>query len=98
MARRIVKSLNNALAVGKNGRFIFAQIVRRQAALAFADAHRPARAMKANPDIGSGSHRVIQLRAVRIEIEMIRGRCAAAQRQFGKAKHCRPVDMFRSQM
>ncbi len=78
--------LDDTLAVGQNVRLRCAQIVWWQAALALADAHRATRAVKAHADIRRRAKRIIEPRAIRIEIEMIRRGGATAQCQFGKAK------------
>ena len=58
--RGIMESIDHANAVFEDGSFVFNQCVRRQATVAFANAHRAAGRMETHPDITGRGNRVIQ--------------------------------------
>ena len=67
----IMESIDHADAVFQDRRFLLDQVIGWQAAIAFANAHRAARGVKAQSDLLRGGNRVIEPRAAGIKIEVI---------------------------
>ena len=77
-----MKGVDHADAVFQNGRLTFHQRIGRQAAIAFADAHRAAGGVKAQPKFGGGVDRILQPHAVGVEIKVVRTQATARECQF----------------
>ena len=91
---RVVKGVDDADAVGQNGRFILDKAIGRQASSAFANAHRASCRMEPQPNLGGRCDRIIKPRAVWIQVQVVRTHRAARQRKFSKADLGRDMHLF----
>ncbi|MNY31296.1 hypothetical protein D3C86_1654540 [compost metagenome] len=98
MAGIVVVLLHQPLAVAQDGGLRLHYHVRRQAALAAPDAHRAARRVKAHAHLLRRLNRIIQPRAVRIQVEVIARRGAAGQHQLGHRRLRGHPDHLRRQV
>ena len=92
-----MKLIYDANTIVYNTIFILNQSVRRQASGAFSDAHRAARGMKPQSDLGRRVDRVLKPRPVGKEIEMVRRKRAARKRQFGQTGQRRDMHLLWSE-
>ena len=90
----VVVGFDQPLAVGQDGVFGVHHAVGREAALRFAQAHRPARSMQAQADFGRGLDFIIEFGTVREEIKVIGGRGAAREGQLGQGCLGGSADIF----
>ncbi|MCY1241457.1 hypothetical protein D9M71_116410 [compost metagenome] len=89
--------LDQALGFLEDVGFLLHHRIRRQAALAAANAHAAACGMEAHADFTGGVDAVIQLAAVGIDVEVVTGRGAAGEDQLGHRGLGRNADHLRSQ-
>ena len=74
---RVMEGIDYADAVLQDRRFAFDQRIRRQAAIAFTNAHRTAGGVKTQADVLSGSNCIVQPRTIGVKIQVV-GRQRAA--------------------
>ena len=94
-ARSVVIAGDHPLAVLEDDVGLLDHAVRRQAALAFTDAHRPAGRGEPHADLTRRLNLVVKLRAVGEHIEMIARRGATRKRQLGQPHQSRNPDVLR---
>ena len=83
---RVVEGVDEPDAVVDDVRLALDEAVGRQAAVALADAHRPARRVEPQAHRGGRFDGVLQPHPVGVEIEMVRARPAAGKRQLREAE------------
>ena len=92
VARSVMPAADEPFAVTQDGVFGLDHFVRRQAAEALAHAHAAARRVKAHAHRIGRLDGVVEPRAVREEVEMVAGRCAAREHELGHRGLCRHTD------
>jgi len=93
-----VEGFNGPNTVFDDVRFGIADSIRRQATLAFAQAHTAPGGMKTYAHFLGRPNFIVNFAAVRVQIEVIGHGRAAAQYQFAQANFGAYVDCFRSHL
>ena len=88
----IVIILHEPLHLFQDRRLLLDHAIGRQAALRLADAHRAARRMKPDSDLVRGLDGIVKPGAVRVDVEVIRGRRAAGEHEFAHRGRGRDAD------